>query len=111
MGAPLTRPMQNLMIILFPLTFQMVEAAKIFEGIKGVFTNVNIIETHSGNMMHLNHKYKHVQDHAKRGELQVNFIGTLTVWQACSPYLNKTTFGEYNNYPGFGEKLKFRSLI
>lgn len=54
MGAPLTRPIQNLMIILFPLTFQMVEAAEVFEGIKGVFTNVNMIETNSGNMRHLN---------------------------------------------------------
>ena len=69
MGAPLTRPMQNLMIILFPLTFQMVEAAKIFEDIKGVVINGNGIGPNPDNMRHLNLKYKHVQDHGKWGKV------------------------------------------
>ncbi|KAF7998672.1 hypothetical protein HF325_006914 [Metschnikowia pulcherrima] len=86
----------------------MVEAAKIFEDIKGVFATVNRIETNSGHMTHLNRAQKYAHEHAKWGNLQAELISTS---KNLADTFTSTTFGGNYRYPKLNEKSESRPII
>ncbi|QBM89342.1 Reverse transcriptase RNA-dependent DNA polymerase [Metschnikowia aff. pulcherrima] len=87
-------------------------APKIFEDNRGVVLNVNGTGSNPSNSRHVNVKYKHAQDHAQRGDVQVEYIGTLdNVADTFTKPLQCTAFGRHYPYLGFDEKFEIRSLV
>lgn len=87
-------------------------APMIFGDNRGVVLNVNGTGSNSSNSRHVNVKYKHAQDHAHRGDVQVGSIGTLDyVAATITKPLQCTALGRHYSCLGFDEKFEIRSLV
>lgn len=89
-----------------------VETPTILEDNRGVVLTVNGTGSNPSNNKHVDVKYKHVQDHAQRGGVQVKHVGTLeNVADAFTKPLQYVAFGRHYPYLGFDESFEIRSLI
>lgn len=89
-----------------------VETPTILEDNRGVVLTANGTGSNPSNNKHVDVKYKHVQDYAQRGGVQIKHVGTLdNVADFLIKPLQYVASGRHYPYLGFDGSFEIRSVI